>query len=548
MQGSSTQGGPHGIFCASNTGQPCHIQPSISPSNGPTEQRATGSLGLLELMHIALDLNNATAARAAFLVLVCPGRGAVGCSQQYRQSGGLTGQILGFAARVLWAAFTAEAAIDDVGCLVLQDSADSAMHGSYVSRKRCRSQSASCLFRSMRRSPICAPHLRPASAEMQQEARRTLRRLSRYTVSGELVRLLFAPNAWLQEHMAELDRHVGPPAAIALHVRRGDKFINTNPMQLMQRQAASELAAIVQRAARRSGAGATADIHLMTDDPDLAYDLAALLPRRRVRVLDRGPSAQLSEADINQRLAVRRAEATRAGTGTDGSNETDGTATAANAAAATNTDSQPLRSAGRSGLHRASSPCGLPLRFEPARPNANDYTRHNVVQPPLPPCASGEANESRPSYSVINATNFDIDKGALMFAELSLMARSPVVIASTGSNMGVVLLTLAEAAHAEHRHRFHFYDLDGQMTQNKLNRGTYFCDLPFGWRYLCGPGGATCHPDGLKGGFALRHDGEFAPLFKRACIVPAGSSISADPDWVEAWRRPVDVVSSPDDA
>ena len=122
-----------------------------------------------------------------------------------------------------------------------------------------------------------------------------------------------------------------------------------------------------------------------------------------------------------------------------------------------------------------------------------------------------------------------------LFAELFLMARSRRLIASSGSNMGVLLLTLAEAR-AENELP-HFIDLEGQISDASLGAGIYFCDLPFGWKYMCGPGGVTCDPDGLRGNFEQRHGGEGRPLYRRECEVPAGTVLRSQGDWADAWRR-----------
>ena len=477
-------------------------------------------------------------ARDALLTLMCPEETSA-CSRQYTQPSGLTSQLLIFANRVLWAVMTGEAPVDAIGCLTLRNSPDSPMHGQYIDKddKRrgrddgCANHSATCFFRNLRGSHSCAQYTRSFTTVEKQAARATLRRLSRYTVTGELVQLLFTPSALLDRTISFLQQQLpAAPADVSVHVRRGDKLTTNRPLQMQRRVAASELATIVQRAIGRSSAAThTPTVHLMSDDTELAYDLAVLLPRWRVltvRRLAEDGAVPPDEMRTRQWLATRASNITGAASrphplvpprpGPNGKE------------AATKEAANVLRR----WMHQ---PCGLPSRWDPHHARSTFSSRltagvEGSWQPALPPCATGAPHESRPDVRWVRPSAGG--GGAMLLAELHLMARSRHIIASSGSGMGILLLSLAEGGDGEQA--VHFSDLEEQLSNAALGAGTFFCDLPFGWRWMCGPGGVTCHPEGNRP-HRGQHDGE-RPLFRRACDVPAGSTLVAAPDWADAWR------------
>ena len=123
-----------------------------------------------------------------------------------------------------------------------------------------------------------------STAAMQVAAASQLRLVHPYLIATEAARLLFTPNEWLAQRCAALAQALGVEtrAGLGLHVRRGDK-LSAHGHEAISLPPASSIALQVARQAWRHR---LESVLLLSDDPQLAHDLAALLPHLRVTALE----------------------------------------------------------------------------------------------------------------------------------------------------------------------------------------------------------------------------------------------------------------------
>jgi hypothetical protein len=119
---------------------------------------------------------------------------------------------------------------------------------------------------------------------MQAAAASQLRLVHPYLIATEAAQLLFTPNEWLAQRCAALAQALGAEtrAGLGLHVRRGDK-LSAHGHEAISLPPASSIARQVARQAWRHR---LESVLLLSDDPQLAHDLAALLPHLRVTALE----------------------------------------------------------------------------------------------------------------------------------------------------------------------------------------------------------------------------------------------------------------------
>jgi hypothetical protein len=110
---------------------------------------------------------------------------------------------------------------------------------------------------------------------MQAAAASQLRLVHPYLIATEAAQLLFTPNEWLAKRCAALAQALGAErrAGLGLHVRRGDK-LSAHGHEAISLPPASSIALQVARQAWRHR---LESVLLLSDDPQLAHDLAALL-------------------------------------------------------------------------------------------------------------------------------------------------------------------------------------------------------------------------------------------------------------------------------
>jgi len=168
----------------------------------------------------------------------------------------------------------------------------------FVDSKRCRvhgqgSTGAACLFvpieslcKSSSRNVDEGPNApwTSSTAAMQAAAASQLRLVHPYLIATEAAQLLFTPNEWLAQRCAALAQALGAEtrAGLGLHVRRGDK-LSAHGHEAISLPPASSIARQVARQAWRHR---LESVLLLSDDPQLAHDLAALLPHLRVTALE----------------------------------------------------------------------------------------------------------------------------------------------------------------------------------------------------------------------------------------------------------------------
>jgi hypothetical protein len=168
----------------------------------------------------------------------------------------------------------------------------------FVDSKRCRvhgqgSTSVACLFvpvESLCKSSSSNVDEGPnapwtsSTAAMQAAAASQLRLVHPYLIATEAAQLLFTPNEWLAQRCAALAQALGAEtrAGLGLHVRRGDK-LSAHGHEAISLPPASSIALQVARQAWRHR---LESVLLLSDDPQLAHDLAALLPHLRVTALE----------------------------------------------------------------------------------------------------------------------------------------------------------------------------------------------------------------------------------------------------------------------
>ena len=123
-----------------------------------------------------------------------------------------------------------------------------------------------------------------STAAMQVAAASQLRLVHPYLIATEAARLLFTPNEWLAQRCAALAQALGVEtrAGLGLHVRRGDK-LSAHGHEAISLPPASSIALQVARQAWRHR---LESVLLLSDDPQVAHDLAALLPHLRVTALE----------------------------------------------------------------------------------------------------------------------------------------------------------------------------------------------------------------------------------------------------------------------
>ena len=115
--------------------------------------------------------------------------------------------------------------------------------GYYIDHKRCPSKNASCMFQ----DPIRLCNTVEATPETVDVAKMELRAESRYVVYTELFRIFFAPNHFLQSHIAAIEARIGPkPPDIAVHVRRGNKLTETSPIKYTSLPSTDVIANMIQ--------------------------------------------------------------------------------------------------------------------------------------------------------------------------------------------------------------------------------------------------------------------------------------------------------------
>jgi len=333
----------------------------------------------------------------------------------------------------------------------------------YVDRKRCRtvpSLAADCLFEPVKQA--CRHRAAAAgTVEGQVAAAAFLRSAHPYLVASATSRLLFAPNAWLAPRVAILARklnvswgearadrphassgreasqgtafalqpegagyrvqpegagyRVQPEGAgyrvqpesswaphIAVHIRRGDK-LTAQGKEAISMPPTSAIAQRIRALAdmHRLSTSPLRTVLVMSDDADVPRDLAAELPANMQVVGLEIPRMENATFGSGRHVAVT----VRPGTSTSVV------------------------------AHQAGQPCGLP-----------SY----AGRPALPRCVTGASGEPRATiidlpftFATEGAPTSSDDLGAMLHAALWVMASAHVVMASSASNMGALLFTLA---------------------------------------------------------------------------------------------------------
>ena len=116
----------------------------------------------------------------------------------------------------------------DTSKYVIRDSE----HGAIFNRTRCPAHTLGCLFRGFAHpcsapgAPLTSQFTAAGAATPERAAAAArIRSAHPYAVANELARLAFRPNAWLAPQVRAMEEAVGGRADIAVHVRRGDKFL-----------------------------------------------------------------------------------------------------------------------------------------------------------------------------------------------------------------------------------------------------------------------------------------------------------------------------------
>ena len=393
----------------------------------------------------------------------------------------------------------------DASKYVIRDSE----HGAIFNRTRCPTHSLACLFRGFTH-PCSAPGApaasRLAAAPERAAAIARIRSAHPYAVANELARLAFRPNAWLAPQVRAMEEAVGGRADIAVHVRRGDKFLQelgvacptctksktaTRREHIVQPRNGGDWAAIVLAVARHynatrhahregnaagggggGGGGAALRVLVLSDDPNAPDELVQSLPPNvHVVALMTAPppprtpvSNRSVAASTPERRAVEVSVAVRAA---------ERAAEKAGEAAAQSPQGQPQE--------QAQEPGGEHEQPGPRSEAQYEYIKHETEE-----AAGGEPAESssgelrhrhawRQRLAVHSFAHMEL--GAFLVGGMTLMGQASVVVANSGSNLGGLLFTLASTQEPR------LWDLDGHLGVDALTSGLYFCDIEWGGRH-----------------------------------------------------------------
>ena len=355
------------------------------------------------VMHVATtnDILNATLRRtvadAALSVACCAGAGCNSGAPRIRWWKGALGSQLNTMLTVVIHAMINGTAVRAHRMSIVPFEQDRAKPQQYVDGKRCRvhpSGAAHCLFAPI--ESLCGANFTTAAEQMRAGA--LLREANPYLVASEAARLLLTPNAWLSKRVQLLAKEVGQTPGLAVHVRRGDKLTARGSEAI----ALPPTSAIARRVASLIATHNLQTILVMSDDADVPDDLAVELTRTH-------------HADVRViALEIPRME--------------NATFKSGRHVAITTTASARTSRGGQ-------SECGLPA---------------TGGRPALPRCATGAAGEPRARIIDLPALmeahdmrTTPADLAALLHAAAWVMASARVVMASTSSNLGALLFTLA---------------------------------------------------------------------------------------------------------
>jgi len=343
----------------------------------------------------------------------------------------------------------------------------------WVNTSRCPNRNMACLFSPV--SALCSLNYTISSAKQRADAVALLNRAHPYHLASESARLLLTPNLWLSRRVAIIARALtgalsvpanddaagdadNPDSTadfIGIHVRRGDKLITPLPSEAITLLPTSAIANTVAQLAARHR---LRRVVVLSDDEDVAPDLAALLPSLRVVTLQI-PHMSLAHGQSH----ISKARFNQAGAGR-----------------------------GRTPSDSLLEPCGLP-----------GYLHH----PPLASCVAKVVEQGKPLKQAI-ALNVERllnsngvrtsanDLGALLMAALLNLARARILVGSSRSNVAVLVLTLVGAqVDACSRSLPHFIDYEQPrafvsrslpafepFTMRDLVSGRYFCHISWGGR------------------------------------------------------------------
>jgi len=354
-----------------------------------------------------------------------------------------------------------------------------------------------------------------------------------YLVASEAAAVLFSPNDWMKQRIDALGKRLGQAPEIAIHIRRGDK-LTAHGKEAITLSPASELALTIGRIAMRNRLESAL---LLSDDDDIAHDLAALLPQLRWTSLRLPAMTAARNTSARHRvLLVRDAPLPRSHT--RGSPKW---RTSLDQGLIRDTQGVIRGTQGRDGVSWWPSPAVPGPHF--AKASIGDAGTEPVVQAGLgvrslitpvylealasrPPCGlpsvggraalphcgalgawpapiaspamtSPPMHAAAPQVQVLNLTagaeavlsghltTAADDLGALLLVAMWHLASARIIVASSASNVGSLLLTLHgfRGTHANGRAGVHFEDTEAssdarpRFERMHLDAGLYFCRL-----------------------------------------------------------------------
>jgi hypothetical protein len=372
----------------------------------------------------------------------------------------------------------------DTSKYVIRDS----QHGEIFDSSRCPSHRLECLFDSPFGS-VCDTSFSDRITEASSEsgsvpiapahayasavaAAECIATAHPFALVNELSRAIFLPNQWLAPQLKAMEERLGWAGAadIAMHVRRGDKWLQERGLpcptctrsklartrEHIVQGSSSQLAEILvsiarnwtltpqdathadpryghsepahMRRSRGRGGPVNLRVLLMSDDPNAPAEIASELPAGwKVAALVGPPShhEETTRAFQGQRQEV---------------------------------------------LAGAGSPSPPPQEDGPSALGSGPFSETTSEM---------LLDERRGARLSIHSFP-QMELGPFLISAMSLLAKASVLIANSGSNMGSLLMTLAEPTSPK------LHDLDGHLGPDALERGLYFCDIEWGGRHgLC---------------------------------------------------------------
>lgn len=363
----------------------------------------------------------------------------------------------------------------------------------WVNDTRCPSQTMACLFEPP--GAVCATRTARAARARDGPAA-LLHRAHPYDLAAESSRLLLTPNDWFERRVTAISRAlhealgVGDGGFVGVHVRRGDKLLEASRSK--ERVALPPASAIARRVAALAASHGVGAAAIMSDDDEVAVDVAALLPHIKIAALQM-PHMSLARGEASERARRAKVPAAARGGG------------AADAA--------------------ADAPCGMPAYAgHAALPSCAELVARTL---PDPGGVRRPAVVDVPSaLAAFGAPAAPGDLGAMVMGSVLAIARGArALLGSSRSNVAVLIFTLAGAIGPcrDYSAFPYFYDIeeDGDappraarcgaggdacrtavanafLRMRDLTEGRYFCLLAWGARKgLCAAGQRSRDAKGL---------------------------------------------------